>query len=110
MKQYKLLKDLPGIPAGSIGYQKVGDTVVFVDTKYPLTSNQFPINYIKEYPDFYEEVKEEEKLFGLKDMENAYLRAYEECSGFYGKGLMADWIFCYRRFMKRNYPHINIDQ
>lgn len=71
MKQYKTIKELPGIPIGTIGCQ-YGDMIVFADSKFPLSTHQLRIKHIKEYSDFFEEVKEEEKLFTVSDMRRFY--------------------------------------
>jgi len=97
MKQYKTLKDLPGIPFGTIGFQN-GDMIVFLDRKFPLSTHQLPIKYINEYPDFFQEVEEEkEKRFTLSDMNSAYNAGYNR-------------LITFGSFISKNFPHTKIDQ
>ena len=69
MKQYKVIKDIPGIKAGEILKENM-------DTGYFSTGENSRIyekEYLKRYPDFFEEVKELDKLFTIEDMEKAYI-------------------------------------
>lgn len=71
MRQFKTLQRLPGIPVGTIGFQR-RDMIVFVDKEFPLITQEYSIKYIEEYPDFFKEVKEEPKLFTLSDLRKLY--------------------------------------
>lgn len=64
MKTYKLLKDLPGIPAGTIG-EPCDNGNIF---RKGCSGPHYLYYTMENYPDFFEEVKEEEKLFTLSDM------------------------------------------
>lgn len=71
MKQYKTLKDIPGVKAGTIGIRKgESSTYFFANTDKDGTENVilFDEYDIKRFPDFFEEVKELEKLFDIQDM------------------------------------------
>lgn len=56
MKQYKTLKDLPGIPAGSIGHESNGK-IVFTHEDAIITTLSAELAMM--HKDFFEEVKEE---------------------------------------------------
>lgn len=83
MKQYKTLKDLPGIPAGEMGQpNRLGNG--FVNHHF---DNFYTYSFMEKHPDFFEEVKEEEKLFTLSDMRNLYI-AHTNNPHFTFQGLM----------------------
>lgn len=69
MKQYKLLKDLPGIKAGEIGVYK-NEYYHFKRKRKGFIEEQVVYNeqYIKQYPDFFEEVIELQKRFTIQDI------------------------------------------
>jgi hypothetical protein len=95
MKTYKLLKDLPHIPAGIEGkpnsqgnyFKRTNGEEVFYDYRV-----------MEENPDFFEEVKDEKKLFDLSDMRKMYdLSRYKPTDeGF-------------KNIVKSIWPHIKID-
>lgn len=73
MKQYKTLKDLPGIKVGTLGTVD-GRNVNFKPTERNdfYAQTVFAEDFVKKYPDFFEEVIELEKLFTIEDMDDAY--------------------------------------
>lgn len=95
MKQYKTLKDLPGIPAGEMG--KPNESGNKFRSKYfePF----YTYGFMGQYPDFFEEVKEEEKLFTLSDMRKLY--TFYACNP-------SDMLF--KKIIGELFPTIKIDQ
>lgn len=95
MKQYKLLKDLPGINTGTIGVKHEGSNgFVFEDNDGVVSYEE---GFMKLYPDFFEEVKELEKLFTIEDMNISWHRAWNND------------VSEFNRFVSNEYPQ-HIDQ
>lgn len=74
MKKYKLLKDIPGVKAGTLsidignGYHEFKG----YDSKGLPHEYAYPEVFMDRFPDFFEEVIELEKLFTIQDMDDAY--------------------------------------
>lgn len=70
LNPYILLKDLPGIKAGTILPNRNGE----IYFKLPNADyEQFYMeSYVKQHPDFFKEMVEPKKLFDINDMEDAY--------------------------------------
>lgn len=78
MKQYKLLKELPGVKAGTLSIGNINGYHEFKGHD----SKGFPHGYLyseydlKRFPDFFEEVIELEKLFDIQDVQKAIRAGY----------------------------------
>lgn len=75
MKQYKTLKDMPGVKAGTIGIRKgESSSHHFANMDKDGTENVIVFDEydIKRFPDFFEEVKELQKLFDIQDIYNTF--------------------------------------
>lgn len=70
MKQYKLLKDIPGVKAGTLSLDNGNGYHKFKG----YDSNGLPHDYVyaegfmDRFPDFFEEVVELEKVFTMQDL------------------------------------------
>lgn len=95
MKTYKLLKDLPGIPAGIEGKPDLSGNYFIGTNGYSVF---YDYRFMKDHPDFFGEVKEEKMVATLGDMRKLYY-SFASCpndEGFLG-------------MLKICFPHIKID-
>ena len=65
MKQFKTKKSFPGVEAGTLSFTEYNINFAFVGNAKTFIFN---IDEIKKFPDFFEEVKELEKVFDIQDL------------------------------------------
>lgn len=100
MKQYKTLKDMPGVKAGTIGIRRgESSSHHFANMDKDGTENVIVFDEydIKRFPDFFEEAIELDKLFTIEDMNISWHRAWNND------------ISDFNRFISNEYPQ-HIDQ
>lgn len=99
MKNYKLLKDIPGVKAGAIfSLQSELSGMYFTDGLH----TGYHELYLIKYPDFFEEVKELEKVFTIEDIYKAVEFGCKSC-------LTHDYGDETEKFIRSYYPQ-HIDQ
>lgn len=78
MKQYKLLKDIPGVKAGTLSLDNGNGYHEFkgYDSKGLPHDYVYAEVFMDRYPDFFEEVIELEKVFTIEDIQKAIRAGY----------------------------------
>ena len=66
MIKFKTLKELPGVPVGTIVEQDWYDLYHFGD-------RHFEVEYLRKHPDFFEEIQEPKTIFDLKAWDGYYV-------------------------------------
>lgn len=99
MKKYKLLKDIPGFKSGALLTDQSNTDCFSLEND---NCRSYSEEYLKRYPDFFEEVIELEKLFTIEDIYSAVEFGCNAC-------LTHDYVDETEKFIKKYFPQY-IDQ
>lgn len=109
MNTYRLLKDLPGIPAGTESASSSG--VGFICFKYGADVHYyFTESDVIKYPDFFEKVQNGPKIFSMSDMEHVFKDLFELLTnGSPNSEPHSPWRCTFKACIRNRFPNIKLD-